>query len=109
MWGWFSALKSFDKVDPPAPVSPSGIITNANPTFRWVMIPGATQYYLVLQTSTGAAVKSLEIKSPTCFGTICSYTPSPTFGLLKGNYKWKIRAYNGYYGPYSAYMAFTRN
>ena len=50
----------------------------------------------------------MEVKTLSCTATTCSYTPSPALNLVNGQYKWKVRAYNGYYGPYGAYMSFTK-
>ncbi len=108
IWGAFSGLKAFNKVNPPAPISPKGNVYIGNPTFKWVKIPGASKYNLVLQTATGATVKSLEIPSSSCGISNCIFLPNPALGLKAGSYKWKIRAYNGYYGPFSSYMLFTR-
>ena len=107
-WGTYSPYKTFNKVAPPAPITPTGSITMTNPKFTWKMIPGATKYYIVLQKSSGVLVKNMEVKTPSCNATTCSYTPSPVLNLAKGQYKWKVRAFNGYYGPYGAYMNFTK-
>lgn len=107
-WGTYSAVKTFNKVTPPAPITPAGSITVTNPKFTWRRIPGATKYYIVLQKSSGALVKNMEVKTLSCTATTCSYTPSPALNLVNGQYKWKVRAYNGYYGPYGAYMSFTK-
>ncbi len=107
-WGTYSAFKTFNKVAPPAPVSPTGTITATNPKFTWKKIPGATKYYIVLQKSSGVLVKNMEVKTFTCNALNCWYTPNPVLNLAKGDYKWKVRAYNGYYGWYSGYKLFTR-
>ena len=106
--GTYSAVIAFNKVAPPAPITPTGTITLTNPKFTWKKIPGATKYYLVLQTSTGALKRQVEITAPVCTATTCSYTPNPVLNLAKGIYKWKVRAFNGYYGPYGVYMTFTK-
>ena len=107
VWGDYSAVKTFNKVAAPAPITPAGNITLTNPKFTWKRILGATRYYIVLQKSTGVLVKNMEVKTLSCTTTTCSYTPSPALNLAKGQYKWKVRAYNGYYGPYGATMSFT--
>jgi hypothetical protein len=107
-WGTYSAFKTFNKVSPPAGVSPTGTITATNPTFKWKKITGVNKYFLELRKSSGALVKSAVIISPTCTTTTCSYTFAPALNLAKGDYKWRVKAYHGYYGPYGAYMTFKK-
>ncbi len=108
LWGAYSVLKSFNLVDPPEPIAPRGTIWNSNPTFSWTNINGATKYQLAIQTSAGANVRWVEVSSSTCVSNTCSYKPSPVLNLAQGTYKWKVRAFNGYYGLFSAYMSFTK-
>jgi hypothetical protein len=108
MWGEYSALMNFSKVSPPVPQTPSGTITSSNPAFTWTKINGATRYYLVINRSNGSSVRNIEITSPSCGSSTCTYTPSPVLGLVDGGYKWKVKAYNGYYGDYSAYKTFKK-
>jgi hypothetical protein len=107
-WGTYSSFKTFNKVAPPAGISPSGSITLTNPTFKWKAIKGATKYYLELRKKSGTLVKAVTISSPSCTSTTCSYAFAPVLNLAKGDYKWHVKAYNGYYGPYGAYLAFTK-
>jgi Leucine-rich repeat (LRR) protein len=107
-WGTYSAFKTFNKVSPPAGVSPTGTITATNPTFKWKKIAGATKYYLELRKSSGVLVKAVTISSPACTTYTCTYTFAPALNLAKGDYKWHVKAYHGYFGPYGEYMAFKK-
>ncbi|HPS42057.1 MAG TPA: C25 family cysteine peptidase, partial [Anaerolineaceae bacterium] len=109
-WGVYSALKYFKKVNPPTPISPTGKITGKNPVFKWTVIPGAAKYTLEIRKSTGTLVKSLVLTKAqcNCGTTNCSYTPVPSLNLGIGSYKWRVKAYNGYFGPFSSYLAFSR-
>lgn len=109
-WGVYSALKYFKKVNPPTPISPTGKITVKNPVFKWTVIPGAAKYTLEIRKSTGTLVKSLVLTKAqsNCGTTNCSYTPVPSLNLGIGSYKWRVKAYNGYFGPFSSYLAFSR-
>jgi Leucine-rich repeat (LRR) protein len=107
-WGTYSAFKTFNKVSPPAGVSPTGTITATNPTFKWKKITGVIKYYLELRKSSGVLVKAVTIISPSCTSTTCSYTFAPALDLAKGDYKWHVKAYHGYYGPYGAYLTFKK-
>lgn len=109
IWGDYSSLKSFKKLDPPAPVSPSGTITATNPKFTWKKIPGATEYTIELRKSSGVLVKTMKVTKLNCDTTNCwYYSSNSALNLAAGSYKWKVRAFNGYYGPFSAYKAFIK-
>jgi hypothetical protein len=108
VWGNYSGLRTFEKVDPPAPISPAGTIKTANPEFTWVKIPGATKYAIKIQKPNGDTVKYLGVDASHCGTTYCNYVPDPSINLANGIYKWRVRAYNGYFGPYSDFLYFTK-
>ena len=108
IWGYYSGLKSFTKVDPPAPVSPSGNTYDRNPMFTWKKVAGATKYTVLLLNSTSTTVRAMVVTSANCGVKYCEYLPDPSLNLAKGTYKWKVKAYHGYYGPYSSPLSFTR-
>lgn len=109
-WGVYSSLKYFKKVNPPSPISPTGQITTKNPIFKWTVIPGAAKYTLEIRKASGTLVKSLVLTKvqSSCGTTSCSYQPVPSLNLGIGSYKWRVKAYNGYYGPFSNYLTFSR-
>jgi hypothetical protein len=108
VWSDFSSFKAFNKVDPPKPISPSGTISALNPKFTWVKIFGATKYTIELRLGTGELVSLMEVKAPICGVATCSYKPDSLNLLAHDTYKWKVKAFNGYYGPYSSYLFFQR-
>jgi hypothetical protein len=109
VWGDWSDFLTFRKVDPPSPVSPSGTIYSDNPTFTWSKIDATVSYMINIRTLKGLLIRTIEVISPTCDSSVCSYTPSPSLNLVNGNYKWRVQANNGwYYGPYSEYLIFTK-
>lgn len=107
VWSNYSSYKAFKMLAPPAPQTPSGVISVTNPKFTWKKIPGATQYTIELKKASGVNVRTMVIKTLNCTATTCSYTPSPLLNLAAGGYKWRVKAFNGYYGPFSSYKAFT--
>ena len=106
VWSTYSNIRSFNVVDPPTQIAPIGSGIVANPKFIWTKIPGATKYTIYLQTTKG--VKLIEVILPECDLTTCSWRSEVTLNLPKGSYMWKVRAFNGYYGPYSANAIFIR-
>ncbi len=108
-WSAYSPIKTFNKLDPPAPISPTGSIKDDNPKFTWVKIPGATKYTIVLSKNTGELVREIIVTAPVCGVVNCSYRADDPLNLVTQTYyKWKVRAFNGYFGPYSIYMFFQR-
>lgn len=109
VWSNYSYFKNFNKLDPPAPISPTGTISVMNPKFTWVKIPGATKYLIELKRTSGVIVRVMEVTTLDCDATTCSYRAPVTLNLLAHEaFMWRVRAFHGYYGPYSAYMHFTR-
>lgn len=106
VWSTYSTMRSFNMVNPPTQIAPIGSGIVANPKFVWTKIAGATKYTIYLQTTTGD--KIIEVALPECDLTTCSWRSEVTLNLPKGSYMWKVRAFNGYYGPYSANVVFTR-
>jgi Zn-dependent metalloprotease len=88
----------------PAPVSPSGTISDTTPTYTWTKLNGATQYqYAVYQ---GITLKyQLIVASSVCGATTCAHTPITV--LPYGSYQWKVRALvGGVWKPFSALRPF---
>jgi glucose/arabinose dehydrogenase len=93
-------------------VSPSGAITNTQPTFSWNEVrsnsqnDAATWYYLWINGPSGNVFKTWYQASSVCSGGICSITPNLT--LAGGAHTWWIQTWNdGGYGPWSDGMAFS--
>ena len=109
VWSDFSVTKVFTKMDPPDPISPSGLIKVPNPKFTWERIPGATRYTIMLQFRTGELIRTMLVRAPVCNLTTCSYKSPVSLNLLAHDrYKWKVRAFNGMWGSYSPYLRFER-
>jgi hypothetical protein len=110
---WSSGL-SFTTPIPTPPseatlISPSGVILEATPTYRWNPVSNSTWYCLYVNDSTGNKINqwyaAADAGCPDGVGT-CSATP--TIALAAGAGEWYIRTYNSSgYGPWSAPMAFT--
>ena len=74
------------------PVSPTGMITDTTPTFKWYNIITATKYeYQLYQGATKVYTKFAWPGS--CGSTYCTQTPATTLSLK--SYKWRIRYYVG--------------
>ena len=109
VWSDFSLYRVFTKYDPPAPISPTGTISVSNPLFTWVRVPGVTKYNIELKKTTGEIVRSIWVNSPVCGATTCSFKAVDPLNLMAHQtFMWRIRAFHGYVGPYSAWMFFTR-
>ena len=93
------------------PVSVSGPITTATPTYVWDAAFGATMYCIKVNDSTGTRIEQCytpaEAGCPNGTGT-CSVTPAVE--LAGGAGQWWIRIYDpAGYGPWSAAMDFSVN
>ncbi len=77
-------------------------------TFVWNEVPGASHYYLEINTSAGANVFVRWYEaSALCSGGFCQVTPSTP--LSAGvSYTWRIQTWNELgYGPWSDPLSFT--
>lgn len=109
VWSAYGPFVVFKALNPPKAITPSGIIKESNPKFTWGKTLGATKYTLVLQTAAGKTIKTMDVNASACGVSTCSYTFPVSLNLAKGDYKWRVRAFNGYWGPYSmVYMTFTK-
>jgi hypothetical protein len=99
-----------DVIGPPAApvlISPSGTISDTQPTYAWNSSSTATAYRLAVY-SVGSASYVLQTNVPgsSCTGGVCTY--HPTTALPAGSYRFKVLASNVTgAGPYSAWMNFT--
>jgi lysophospholipase L1-like esterase len=88
----------------PAPMSPSGDITNTTPLFTWSSVSGADWYFLSIDG--GAHYGRWQPEEEICSGTTCSFDPG--LDLTAGNHSWELRARNlRGNGGWSASQPFT--
>jgi glucose/arabinose dehydrogenase len=91
----------------PMPLGPSGLSTDATPSYTWSVVPDATEYELVVRGRTGIAVSRTDPAASVCSGAMCSVTP-PT-PLAGGTYGWIVRGKNASgAGPWSATKYFLQ-
>jgi lysophospholipase L1-like esterase len=74
----------------PAPVSPSGDITDTTPLFTWSSVPAADWYFL--SVDGGAHYGRWHPEEEICSGSTCSFDPG--LALAAGNHSWELRARN---------------
>jgi uncharacterized delta-60 repeat protein len=108
-WGSASAWMKFRYGKPAAPVliSPSGVIADTTPTYKWNASDGAKRYKLVVysHTTSSTVIIANLLSSAVCSGGLCSYTPATA--LSAGKYHFTVRAYNkAGWGPSSAWKVF---
>lgn len=97
----------FGPVPPiPNPISPSGIIVDRTPTYKWKSAPGATQYSYEIWRNEKLLYTKV-VGTSVCAKGICAHTPA--FPLVyKADYIWKVRALaNGVWESYSRTLYFT--
>ncbi len=100
---------------PPEVVSPTGIITDNTPTFKWKPATGTTGItgykYVVYRdgSSTPLFTKTPSIKAAFCTDKLCVHTPDYTKNLKTGIYYWKVIAQKGpaNFGNWSNSVKFT--
>jgi len=93
---------------PTAPilVSPSGSGISTEPSFRWNELPGAAEYYLWVNDSSGAVIQEWLDAATVCMAGSCTATSSNS--LARGSHTWWVQARNASGdGPWSAGMSFT--
>jgi hypothetical protein len=93
--GAFSAAKEFAVqlgLWPPRLLSPLAA-ADATPKFYWKAVDGATQYRLVLASTSALVLDTTYSASEVCTDGTCSVTPSLT--LTDGSYTWSVQANDG--------------
>ena len=90
-------------------ISPSGEITEDNPTYTWNAVANSTWYYLWVSDSTGNKIKKWYTDDDAnCGGGTGQCSVTNTTELEDGSCKWWIQTWNDYgYGPWSDAMPFT--
>ena len=105
-WDVFSAFKYFTRtMPPPTPITPSGTIYQKYPTFTWTKIANATSYNVQVWTANGRVTNKIVYPSA-CGATQCSAVIGPL--PYVSQYFWRVNAYVGGWGPWSADKYFTR-
>lgn len=100
-----SPTSSNSAPDAPVQLAPTGISTNASPTFEWQSVANATDYEIVVYNISTDTIDFTGTYSAAivCVGASCVLT-SANVSLLPGDYTWLIRALNGAVaGPWSVY------
>jgi hypothetical protein len=90
-------------------ISPSGVITDPTPIYKWNAVQGSTWYYLWVNDPTGAKIqrwyRASEVGCASGTGT-CEVEPKEV--LAAGAGKWWIQTwFTNTAGPWSATMSFT--
>jgi hypothetical protein len=104
-WNYFTVMTTAPAV--PTLVSPTGVITDTTPSYKWNATTGATAYRIgVYRVSTGTYPILTDVAASACSGGVCTYTPATV--LPAGEYKFKVLAKNAIgSSAYSAWMTFT--
>jgi hypothetical protein len=85
--------------------SPKGSTWIRSPTYKWVSIPGATQYQLQVSKGT-AVVYTKNVPASVCTSTTCSFTS--TKPLTPANLRWRTRPFVGAAAQaWAPYLPFT--
>ena len=87
----------------PTPQSPTGIIKDSTPTYRWTKVNDATHYHIQLRNSSGV-IYNVTVNSSSCGVSSCATTPSTI--LVDSTYKWRVRAKVA--GDWKAWSAFVQ-
>lgn len=72
--------------------SPSGVITNTQPTFTWEIVKNALRYHLLVNGPKGNVVDQWYEKDAICSSDMCMVKPDVT--LVVGNYTWQVQTYS---------------
>lgn len=89
----------------PEPKAPSGIITDATPTYKWSPVSGATSYQYRVERGSVIVIDK-TVTAAACGAVNCSHTPTTV--LDNAAHKWSVRAKAGTtWSDWSAYKYFT--
>lgn len=102
--GNFTTGESYVLHKVPTAQTPSNVIIDTTPTFKWTKITGATKYQIQLWKGA-TLVYAKNVTSAACTGATCHSTPTTTLSF--GTYKWRVRAMaEGVWMNYSPYKSF---
>jgi len=99
-WSSFSSEQVFTITHPvPTPWSPTGVIIDFQPTFRWSKIENSAYYHIEVYEDTDLIFSKYQ-------NGRYNYLTS-TVALPYGDLKWRVRVnYSGEWGPFSDYKDF---
>ena len=107
-WGigkWF-ILFTGGPVGPATPLTPTGTIGEATPTYTWGEGTDATHYQLLILDGGGSLVLAAwHEAADICAGGSCQVTPAVV--LPEGNYSWIVKSRNPLGAVYSPRLYFT--
>jgi len=72
--------------------SPSGVITDTQPTYTWEIVKDVLRYHLLINGPSGNIVDQWYEKDAICSNDVCMVKPEVT--LVIGNYAWQVQTYN---------------
>jgi hypothetical protein len=88
------------------PVSPSGRLTVASPTYAWMAAAGSTGYELVVEGPRGIVLRATYKAVDACTGLACAVTPATP--LRDGSHTFKVRGRNAKgFSAWSVAQGFT--
>ena len=107
---WSNPMSFSVGVSPPSKatlISPTGSISETQPTYKWNPVSGSTYYYLWIDGPSGNVFNKWYTAAEVTSGSICQIKPEVT--LTTGNsYTWWIQTWNpAGYGPWSNSMSFS--
>ncbi len=71
--------------------SPSGVITDSQPTYTWEVVKDAVRYHLLVNGPSGNIIDQWYEKAAICSSDVCMVKPDVT--LVIGNYTWQVQTY----------------
>ena len=102
-------MRIYHRKIPAAPslISPSGVIPDTRPPYKWNASDSATVYRIgVYSVGSASYVLLTDVPASTCLADICTFDQAMT--LNAGEYRFKVLAKNAYgASPYSEWMKFT--
>lgn len=104
-WMPYSAYREFKIQTVPTPLSPSGLVSDIMPAYRWTTIVNASQYRFQVYRGTSLVFTSTFLAS-SCDFTACR--SKPYMPLSYGSYSWRVQAMlGGGWKPYSLFKPFS--
>lgn len=78
------------------PKAPAGMVTDTTPTYRWTVLPDASQYEYELYKKVGGTYSTYIYRKKVtgfCGATTCTHNPGIILSLA--SYRWRIRSWLG--------------
>ena len=91
------------------PLAPSAVVSDDTPTYRWQIIPGATWYYLWVDSAGSTRIRQwYRAAEAGCGRGASECAVAPAVALVNGTGRWWVQTWNARgYGPWSDGMDFT--